>query len=312
MTVSALRGQLAESDARLAIAQAVGGFACWDLDLATGTTTWSDELGALAGISAEASSSYERFLNIVAGEDRDAVHAAIGRAVQEGGDFEIEFRVDRRSPKPGSLLMRGRAVPDGAGWPTHLMAVVMDVSERRKAELERAGTERKVLEAQKLEAVGRLAGGLAHDFNNLLLGVRGYADLALGATARGESPTRALESLVSGVDRAAGLTRQLLAFSRRQVLRPEILDLAALVQDTNDLLRRMIGDDIELETIAPPGPVWIRADRSQIEQVVTNLAVNAVARRCRSAGGSSSRSRPPRTTVWARAPSSESRTAAAG
>jgi CheY-like chemotaxis protein len=132
-----------------------------------------------------------------------------------------------------------------------------------------------LLEAQKMEAIGRLAGGVAHDFNNLLTAIGGYAGLILDELAP-EHPLRSdVQQIVSASDRAAGLTRQLLAFGRRQVIQPRPLRLDGVVLDMDKLLRRIIGEDIDLVTLVQPGVGEAMADPSQFEQVVLNLAINA-------------------------------------
>jgi signal transduction histidine kinase/CheY-like chemotaxis protein len=146
--------------------------------------------------------------------------------------------------------------------------IARDVTERHRQEGE-------LRQAQKMEAVGRLAGGIAHDFNNLLTVIGGRADLLLARLPEG-SRTRADAALVKETaERAAGLTRQLLAFSRRQVLQPAVLDLGSVVAGMDTLLRRLLGEDIHLAIDTPSRLPPVRADRSQIEQVVMNLALNA-------------------------------------
>src|SRR3984957_17293215 len=141
-------------------------------------------------------------------------------------------------------------------------------------------TERVVLEerfrqSQKMEAVGRLAGGIAHDFNNLLMVIQGYADLLAERLPEGDSLRRNAEQIQIASQRATSLTQQLLAFSRKQMLAPKILNVQSVVGDMEKILRRLIGEDIEFETFAAKDLGLIKADRSQIEQVVMNLAVNA-------------------------------------
>jgi len=148
------------------------------------------------------------------------------------------------------------------------LVVAQDISERRQLEGQ-------LRQAQKMEAVGRLAGGVAHDFNNLLMVIKGHTELLLNALEPSEQITRKIEQIDKSADRATALTRQLLAFSRMQVLQPQIINLNTVVEEMGKLLPRLIGEDIELliRTNADLGTV--RADASQMEQVIMNLAVNA-------------------------------------
>jgi signal transduction histidine kinase/CheY-like chemotaxis protein len=139
----------------------------------------------------------------------------------------------------------------------------------------RVELETRLRQAEKLEAVGQLAGGVAHDFNNLLVAIRGYSELALGRLAGGDpQAVEYIEAVLAASDRATGLTKQLLAFGRRQVLRPEVLDLNEVVCTTTGLLQVLIGNHVELVTVLAARPVLVKADRGQLEQVIVNLAVN--------------------------------------
>jgi two-component system cell cycle sensor histidine kinase/response regulator CckA len=130
-------------------------------------------------------------------------------------------------------------------------------------------------QAQKMEAVGQLAGGIAHDFNNLLTAILGYSDLLLTEVGEGSALEESIGEIRKAGERAASLTRQLLAFSRRQVLEPKVLDVNALVENLEKMLRRLIGEDVELVTDLAPHIGRVQADAGQIEQVIMNLVVNA-------------------------------------
>ena len=140
---------------------------------------------------------------------------------------------------------------------------------------QREQLETQLLHAQKMEAIGRLAGGVAHDFNNLLTAILGYSQLALNRLAPTDPGRQAVEEIEKAGQRAASLTSQLLAFSRKQMLQPVVLDLNELVANMQEMLYRLLGEDIHLVTILRPGLWPVRADRSQIEQVIMNLVVNA-------------------------------------
>jgi PAS domain S-box-containing protein len=167
------------------------------------------------------------------------------------------------------------AIVDEQGRPTRFLAVKEDITERKRAEDELHRTQEQLLQSQKIEAVGRLAGGVAHDFNNLLGVIIGHAELAQ-STVPPPHPARArLEQVLAASLRAADLTRQLLAFSRRQVLQPRVLDLNSVVRDTEKLLRRLIGEDVELVARLAPDLGRVKVDPGQVTQVLMNLAVNA-------------------------------------
>jgi nitrogen-specific signal transduction histidine kinase/CheY-like chemotaxis protein len=146
--------------------------------------------------------------------------------------------------------------------------MALDITDRKELE-------ERFRQAQKMEAVGRLAGGIAHDFNNLLMVIQGYADLLAERLPAGEPLRRNAEQIQMASQRAAALTQQLLAFSRKQILAPKVLNVYAVIADMEKILRRLIGEDIHLETSSEENLGLVKADRSQIEQVILNLAVNA-------------------------------------
>ncbi|HQU86384.1 MAG TPA: PAS domain S-box protein, partial [Pyrinomonadaceae bacterium] len=156
-----------------------------------------------------------------------------------------------------------------------VLSIVYDITDRKRAEEELRRTEEKLLQAQKLESVGRLAGGIAHDFNNMLTAINGYSDLTL-KQLDDKSPLRHnIEEIHKAGLRSAELTRQLLAFSRKQVLKPEIINLNYVINDTTALLKRLIGEDVVLETVLRPDINDVKVDTNQLSQVIVNLAVNS-------------------------------------
>jgi PAS domain S-box-containing protein len=171
-------------------------------------------------------------------------------------------------------ILKG-AVPITRNGRRFILESFVDISERKRAEEALRSTEEQLRQSQKMEAVGQLAGGVAHDFNNLLTAITGYGELALKSMGDSSAAYDDIREIQKAAKRAAALTEQLLAFSRKQILRPKVVDLNALVQDMENMLRRVIGEDIDLEVSLDRrlGSVW--SDPSQLEQVVVNLAVNA-------------------------------------
>ncbi|NOZ56166.1 MAG: PAS domain S-box protein [Calditrichaeota bacterium] len=157
---------------------------------------------------------------------------------------------------------------DASGRVTHIVGMVHDETEKRLLE-------RQLLQAQKMEAIGRLAGGVAHDFNNLLTAIRGYAQLVLMDLPEDDPRRNDIEEIVRTADRAANLTRQLLALSRKQVSQVEVLDLNEIVRDSENLFARLLGEDVRLNLELAPNLWPVEVDRGQLEQVLLNLVVNA-------------------------------------
>ncbi len=157
---------------------------------------------------------------------------------------------------------------DPAGGATEIVGSWSDVTQRKQLE-------EQFRQAQKMEAIGRLAGGVAHDFNNLLTIINGYGTLVLTRLPADDPTREMIREVVAAGDRAAGLTRQLLAFSRKAFIEPRVLDLKVLVGDLQKMLRRIIGEDIQLTVASDPDLGAVNADLGQIEQVIMNLVVNA-------------------------------------
>ena len=166
------------------------------------------------------------------------------------------------------IIARGKSIKDAQGNVLRILGTITDITDRKQLE-------NQLLQAQKLEAVGRLAGGVAHDFNNLLTAIIGNAELLLEDLPPGNQIETDIGEIKKAADRAASLTRQLLAFSRRQPLQKRIIDLNTVVTNMKKLLQRIIGEDINLITSLDTKLIRIKADSAQIEQVIMNLTVNA-------------------------------------
>ncbi|MEZ5287498.1 MAG: histidine kinase dimerization/phospho-acceptor domain-containing protein [Vicinamibacterales bacterium] len=181
----------------------------------------------------------------------------------------VEVTLTRAQQKSHTLLVSLVTVaPEGGAAPATLITIAVDTSERRLLEEQHR-------QSQKIEAVGRLAGGVAHDFNNLLTVIIGYNETLDFDDLLGESAKEAVRQIRLATDRATMLTRQLLAFSRRQVLQPQTLDLRDVARQLAPMMRRLMGEDVQLTMRLGSEPAVVRADPGQIEQVLMNLAVNA-------------------------------------
>ena len=199
-------------------------------------------------------------------DDHIVVEAA-EEASKRGERYQAEYRVIRKDGRVIWVSDTAVVVPGSNAHPL-MEGIIVDITDRKHLEGQ-------LQQARRMEAVGRLAGGIAHDFNNLLTIIKGYTEL--GRTrAKNQPELRAdLERIEDASERAAGLVRQLLAFSRRQVLQPKVLDLNGIVVGLDKLLRRLMDDDIEMKTIVDKDLGTIKADPGQVEQVIMNLVVNA-------------------------------------
>jgi PAS domain S-box-containing protein len=174
----------------------------------------------------------------------------------------------RKDGKVVTVELGGRAVSDDAGGLLYFEVIVEDVSHQR-------GVEHRLRHVQKMEAIGRLAGGIAHDFNNVLGVITGYSEMLLDRLRSDSDLLALVKQVLNATERGASLTRQLLAFSRQQVLEPRVINIQEHMKGIEDLLRRVLGEDIRLTVDTGDRPVYLRADPTQLEQVIMNLVVNA-------------------------------------
>jgi two-component system cell cycle sensor histidine kinase/response regulator CckA len=209
------------------------------------------------------------FQDITHPDDLEADLAYVRRLLDdEIRYYEMEKRYLHRDGRLVWVLLSVSLVRDAKGAPLHFISQIQDVTGRRH--LEEA-----LRQSQKMEAVGRLAGGIAHDFNNLLTAISGYSELILERHSPDDRDSKNAEQIRRSAERAAQLTAQLLAFSRRQVLQPQEFRFDDAVAGIGDMLRRLIGEHVVIRTELGASQAYVRADRTQIEQVVVNLAVNA-------------------------------------
>jgi two-component system, cell cycle sensor histidine kinase and response regulator CckA len=231
--------------------------------------SWSDETHRIFGVppgSFEGTTA--TFLTFVYGDDRKVVEAGLGEAIGGSRGYEMEHRIVRTDGTVRWVHVRADIARDTAGRPIRMIGTLQDITDRRQLE-------EQLRQSQKLEAIGRLAGGVAHDLNNALTAIGGYAELALADMSADQSARLDVEEIRRAAERAASVTRQLLAFSRKQMLEPRVFDVNDTIASLGRMLERLLGGDIELQTQTAGDVPPIVADPGQFAQAIVNLAVNA-------------------------------------
>ncbi len=207
-------------------------------------------------------------------EDLKRAAAFIQKVLVEGtGTIEMELICKDGSRVPTEY--RVSVINDEQGEPKYMISIGRDITERKRAEEEKEFLKEQLAQAQKMEAIGRLAGGIAHDFNNLLTTILGYSEMVMTQQELSETTADNIAEIRNSAERATSLVDQLLTFSRKQILQPRAIDVNKLIASIRKMLKRLIGEDIDLKTKYGPDACFINADRGQIEQVIMNLVVNA-------------------------------------
>lgn len=266
-----IEAALRESRERVALALWGTNLGLWDWYVDTGRLTFDSHWAAMVGYDVEElDPSLDGWLGLVHPDDEVALRRALEdhlHGLTEG--YEIAHRLNHRGGEYRWFLARGKIAERTVdGSPLRVTGTLQDVTDRRRLEDQ-------LLQSQKMEAVGQLAGGVAHDFNNLLTAINGYADLVLRTLSEDDALHGKVSEIRKAGDRAATLTDRLLAFSRKQLLQPEVLDLNQVIADMEALLGPAVGEGIEVVTDLGKDLPMIKADRGQMEQVLLNLAVNA-------------------------------------
>jgi two-component system cell cycle sensor histidine kinase/response regulator CckA len=262
--------ELRKSEERFRLLAGATSDVVWDWDVLDSTISWNEGVQKHFGYDPEAASADPGWWSRhVHPEDLSRVLAGIRAALAgTGSTWRDEYRFERADGSMAFVSDSGFIIRDAAGHAVRMVGATVDTTERR-------GLEEQLRQAQKMEAVGQLAGGVAHDFNNLLTAILGFAEF-LGAKLRSQPE---LSDMVAEIrkagERASGLTRQLLAFSRKEVLEAKGLDVNAIVRNLDKMLQRLIGENIELAVVLEPNLDRVFADAGHLEQVIVNLVVNA-------------------------------------
>ncbi len=264
-----IEDELRISEARLAESQRIAGLGNWVWDITTNELSWSNELYRIFGREpGEFTVSYPAFLDAIHSEDQAQVEEAVRRTLEEGEPYGVDHRVIWPDGSVHAVYERGEVFTDDAGKPIRMSGTAQDITARKEIE-------EQLLQAQKMEAVGQLTGGVAHDFNNLLAVMMGNLEL-IGARVDADGAVGEMVGRgVKAAERGAALTHRLLAFSRKQTLLPTSIDLNQLVASMSDMLRRTLGETIDIQT-GDTNELWLCvADQPQLENALLNLSINA-------------------------------------
>ena len=249
-------------------AQEIANIGTWRMVLGTEIVQVSPTLQRIAGRPETGSDNMSEVERLIHPEDRERLFVAQDAAIKAGKPLQIEYRIQRSDGTTRDLWSEIQCEYNDKGEPYAVFAIVQDITERKT-------TEEQLRQSQKMETIGHLTGGVAHDFNNLLMVVMGNLDLLLDRVRHDPDTTGIVNAAISATERGAALTRQLLAYARRQPLAPSELDVNAAIQNLSRLLRRTLGEQIEIETILGGGLWHALADATQVENAIINLAINA-------------------------------------
>jgi PAS domain S-box-containing protein len=259
---------LRDAEERMRFALEASRVGVWDVNLTTGVAHWSETCELMHGLTPGTfGGTFEAFFDPIDDEDRGQVRENIERATRDHTDAALEYRTTWPDGSVHHIIATGRFSYDEAGAAVRGAGITMDITARRSLEDQ-------FRQAQKMEAVGQLAGGIAHDFNNMLTAILGNAEFLLDDLSTDDPRHADVDEIVKAGRRAAGLTHQLLAFSRKQMLAPQVIRLGDAVRDLSPMLRRLLGETIDVRiVVSEQGQVT--ADLGQMQQVLMNLALNA-------------------------------------
>jgi PAS domain S-box-containing protein len=260
---------LRRRDEQLRVALDAAQMGVWFWSATDNRLTWDDTLRRMYGLAPDDRvAGYEDFISRVHPDDREFVETSVRRALSEGGRLDYQFRIVLPDGRVRWIADLGSVLPGKDGQPAGMTGTCQDVTDRRTAE-------EQLQLAHKMESVGRLAGGVAHEANNQMSVVMSAADFILARTDLPPAVRADAEYIRRAAERTAAVTAQLLAFSRRQVLRPQVLGVNAVLERFRPVLQRTLGEDCPVTLLLDPGLGPVRADPGQLEQVLLNLAINA-------------------------------------
>ncbi|MBT7161764.1 MAG: PAS domain S-box protein [Victivallales bacterium] len=268
------------SEALLMASQRLSKVGGWEWDVEQKAMSWTDQTYRIherePGVFTPGTPEQNaRTTGAYRPEDAAKLLGCLQRCVEEGAPYDLEVPFTSAAGRPLWIRTTAEPVRNEAGRVVKVIGNIMDVTERKRGEAERQRLQAQLVQAQRMESVGRLAGGVAHDFNNLLMGIMGYADLCRDEVAPDHPANEWLDAISNGARRSGDLTRQLLAFARKQTIAPEVLDLNGAVSGMLKMLRRFIGEDIKLVWHPDPGLSTVKMDPTQLDQILANLTVNA-------------------------------------
>jgi signal transduction histidine kinase len=270
---------LARSENQLADAQRIAHVGSWERNLETDQLSWSAESIRIFGQDPNIFvPTVEKFVAQIHPDDRPRLAESMDKARRLGALLDNRYRVVRPNGEIRVVESRGQVEKNAEGKFVRIVGTIQDLTEHESLSAERKKLEEQLLQAQKMEAIGQLAGGIAHDFNNFLSVILGYSELVQAALRGNDAMATVMADvgeIRSAAEKAATLTRQLLAFSRRQVLQPMVMDLGESLAGLENMVRRLIGENIKLEVIPGKNVGLVKADPGQMEQVIMNLIVNA-------------------------------------
>ncbi|CCK82094.1 hybrid sensor histidine kinase/response regulator [Desulfobacula toluolica] len=267
---------LRKSETILKEAQYLAKIGSWDLDLKTNCLTWSDEIFRIFEVDpAGFGASYEAFIDMVHPDDKTSVDVAYKASIKTRIPYSLCHRLLLRNGRIKYVHNRCKTYYAANGEPVRSIGTVQDITRRKQAELEYKNLQEQYMQAQKMESIARLASGVAHDFNNMLFVILGNMDMILDHMEISHPLHDALKDVKTAALRSAELVRHLLAFARRQTIIPQTLNLNDVIGNMIKMMKRLIGENIDLVWIPGAELGRIKMDPSQVDQVLANLCVNA-------------------------------------